>query len=150
MTAFRLAVAGSRELTDRLFVFGKLDSMLANRLPNVAILTGNCGGTDAIAVTWSIEVLRQPPVIFGTVLEPGKDTRHPGEQAEEMLQNCDAMLAFPKWPTSLGTQDCICRAVGTRTPIVVYWVELDVLGMVKRLVHTNAYNRKPLAREVVT
>ena len=150
MTPFRLAVAGSRELTDSVFVFGKLDMMLAKRLPNVAILTGNCGGADAIAVAWSMEVLQQPPEIFGTVPEPGKKTRRHGDQAEEMLQTCDAMLAFPKWPASLGTQDCICRAVGTRTPIVVYWVELNAKGMVKRLVHTDAYNRKPLAREVVT
>lgn len=150
MTLFRLAVAGSRELTDSVFVYGKLDTMMAKRLPNAAILTGNCGGTDAIAGAWSIEVLHQSPVIFGTVPEPGKKTRRHGDQAEEMLQTCDAMLAFPKWPASLGTQDCICRAVGTRTPIMVYWVELDAKGMVKRLVHTNAYNRKPLAREVVT
>ena len=145
---FRLAVAGSRDLNASAFVFAKIEQLLAKRYPDVVILHGGCRGADAIAHAWSLEFLAPPPVIFKAEWE--KHGKRAGSiRNQTMIGVADALVAFPKWPVSLGTQDAICCAVGTRTPVTVYWLDLDSKGMVRAVKQVVSYNRKELAREVL-
>ena len=146
---FRLAVAGSRDLRDSAFVFDKLTHFLSQRYPDVVILHGGCRGADAIAEAWSLRFLKNPPVVFEADW-PKYGKRAGPIRNEAMIADADALLAFPRYPVSLGTQDAICCAVGTRTPVVIFWLDIDEAGMVRGVKQVVSYNRKALKREVLT
>lgn len=148
MASFRIAVSGSRHLRDAAFVREKLAALLANRLPDVELLHGGADGADALADAWARETLALPPVVFPAVWEKRGKPAGPLRN-EAMIAAADALLAFPLYPVSLGTQNAMGMAIGTRKPVVAYWIELDEAGMVRRVDTVASYNRKPLTKEVL-
>lgn len=140
---FILAVSGSRHLTDRAFVWSRLAHLSKHRRPHLVLIHGACRGADRLAAEWArSEGLR--PIPF-----PADWDRH-GKRAGplrnwELAHACDALVAF-RTPDSLGTTDCVHHAVyaGHRPIVVVYDVELDAGGMVRRVLDTQSFNRRPL------
>ncbi len=74
---------------------------------------------------------------------------HGGCRAADVIADAEALLAFPPHPVFLGTQDATSCAVGTRTPIVIFWLDIDRVGMVREVKKVVSYNRKALKWDVL-
>ena len=101
-----IIVAGSRNFTDRDFLFKKLD-LLTSKLSRVRIITGGAKGADRLAQDWAFSRGH-------TVVNYHADWDRHGKAAgpirnEEMAQVGESLVAF-HLDNSPGTADMIRRA----------------------------------------
>lgn len=91
----RVAISGSRSITNKTFVFNSLDFFLRRLLEeyNVIIIHGNAKGVDSIANEWAID-----KGLEIVVFEPeyGKYPLRvaPIKRNETIVENCDYLLAI--------------------------------------------------------
>lgn len=102
----RLAIIGSRGITDKDFIFQKLNEIFLEKKPT-EVVSGGAKGPDTIGVEWA-NSLHIPTKVF----KP--DWEKYGKRAgmlrnTTIVENCDHLIAF--WDgESRGTQDSIYKA----------------------------------------
>jgi hypothetical protein len=120
---FRVIVAGSRELEDFELLQKKLDAILANKLPNVTILSGGARGADELGERYAKErglqcqVYKAEWEMYGKAAGLVRNTK--------MADEGHALVAFWNgW--SPGTRHMIDIANEVRLPIRVIRFQGDI------------------------
>jgi hypothetical protein len=105
-TTLRLAIIGSRGVTDKDFIFEKLNEIFKEKKPT-EVVSGGAKGPDTIGVQWA-NSLDIPTTVFKPDWE--KYGRGAGMRRNTtIVENCDHLIAF--WDgESRGTQDSIYKA----------------------------------------
>ena len=105
-TTLKLAIIGSRGITDQNFIFDKLNEIFKDRKPT-EVISGGAKGPDTIGVKWA-ESLEIPTTVFKPDWE--RYGRGAGMRRNTtIVENCDHLIAF--WDgESKGTQDSIYKA----------------------------------------
>ncbi len=105
-TTIRLAIIGSRNITDKDFIFEKLNEIFSDKKPT-EVVSGGAKGPDTLGVLWA-ESLGIPTQVFKP--DWAKYGRGAGMRRNTtIVENCDHLVAF--WDgESKGTQDSIYKA----------------------------------------
>jgi hypothetical protein len=105
-TTIKIAIIGSRGITDKDFIFEKLSDIFKEKKPS-EVISGGAKGPDTIGVLWA-ESLGIPTVVYKPDWE--RYGRGAGMRRNTtIVENCDHLIAF--WDgESKGTQDSIYKA----------------------------------------
>lgn len=111
----KIAVVGSRTITDKEFIFNKLDYYLQN-LKNICIVSGGATGVDTIAKKYAVERNLRYLEFLPEYEKYGK--KAPLVRNQQIIDASTHCIAFIK-DNSRGTQDSINKAIKKNIPIKI-------------------------------